>query len=99
MSTEGKLTIYKALVRPHVEYGAEVVDAGAWEEAEEMQRWVGKRILLAGKRIPDEVVQGELGLLSLRGRRAMLRLTSGQDIANEERTVGEAGIRGGEGGT
>ena len=25
MSTEGKLTIYKALVRPHVEYGAEVV--------------------------------------------------------------------------
>ena len=74
MSTEGKLTIYKALVRPHVEYGAEVVDAGAWEEAEEMQRWVGKRILLAGKRIPDEVVQGELGLLSLRGRRATLRL-------------------------
>ena len=52
MSTEGKLTIYKALVRPHVEYGAEVVDAGAWEEAEEMQRWVGKRILLAGKSQP-----------------------------------------------
>ena len=40
-----------------------------------MQRWVGKQFLLAGKRIPDEVVQGELGLPSLRGRRAMLRLT------------------------
>ena len=53
----------------------EVMDPGEWGEAEKLQRWVGRRILGVGKRVADAVVQGELGLLSMKGRRMLLRLT------------------------
>ena len=65
---------YFGLVRPYLEYGAEVWGDFEWKEAEALQRQVGKRILRVSKNTANEVVMGELGWLSLKGRRMMLRL-------------------------
>ena len=48
---KGRLTVRAAcgvwitLVRPILEYGAEILGAGEWEEAEKLQREMAKRIL------------------------------------------------------
>jgi hypothetical protein len=65
---------YFGLVRPYLEYGAEVWGDFEWKEAEALQRLVGKRILRVNKNTSNEVVVGELGWLTLKGRRTMLRL-------------------------
>ena len=88
MTTKGKSNIYNALVRPHLEYCAEILatEQGlGWEEGEELQRWVGKRILGSGKHLANEAVQGELGWMSLRGRRVMLRLSFWGKVLNMEK--------------
>jgi len=88
MTTKGKSNIYNALVRPHLEYGAEILATEhglGWEEGEELQRWVGKRILGSGKHLANEAVQGELGWMSLRGRRVMLRLSFWGKVLNMEK--------------
>ena len=77
MTVKGLLNIWSALVRPYLEYGAEVWPSGrdqVWAEAELIQRKMGRRILRCSKNTPVEVIQGELGWMSLAGRRAMLRL-------------------------
>jgi hypothetical protein len=77
MTVRGLQNVWTALVRPYLEYGAEVWPSERdhlWPEAELIQRKMGKRILACSKRTPDEVVQGELGWMSLAGRRMMLRL-------------------------
>ena len=66
--------MWKTLVRPVLEYGAEVWGGDDWEEAEVVQRQMGKRILNVSDYTANEVVMGELGWLSLKARRDMLRL-------------------------
>ena len=73
-SVKGLTGIYTGLVRPYLEYGAEVWGDFAWEEAEVLQRMIGRRILRLNKTVANEVVMGELGWLPLKARRMMLRL-------------------------
>ena len=53
--------IYTGLVRPYLEYGAEVWGdlEDDWPEAEELQRKIARRILRVSKRTSNEVVLGE----------------------------------------
>ena len=77
MTVKGLQNVWTALVRPYLEYGAEVWPSRrdqVWNEAELIQRKMARRILKCSKKTPAEVLQGELGWVSLAGRRAMLRL-------------------------
>ena len=67
-------SVWKTLVRPIVEYGAEICGEAEWEEAEKLQREMAKRILGLKESTNNEVVLGELGWWKLKARRDMLRL-------------------------
>jgi hypothetical protein len=73
MSVKGMISVWQALIRPHLEYAAEVLD-GKWEEAEAIQRQAGRRVLKVGMAVGNAAVIGELGWISMAGRRALLRL-------------------------
>ena len=45
LSVDAAKKIWMTLVRPILEYGAEVWGGEKWEEAEKLQREMGKRIL------------------------------------------------------
>lgn len=66
--------VWKALVRPVLEYGAVVWGDVKWNEAEAVQREMGKMILRCSSKMANEVVLGELGWWRLKGRRDLLRL-------------------------
>jgi hypothetical protein len=74
LSPKASCILYQALVRSILEFGAEIWGEGNWEEGEKIQREMGKRILGVSDRTPNEVVQGELGWWSLKGRRDYLRI-------------------------
>ena len=78
MSVKAQINMWNALIRPHLEYGAEVMNTERdfkWEEAEALQRQAARRILQVGRRTTNEVVLGELGWGLLIARRMMLRLS------------------------
>ena len=68
--------LWKSLIRPIVDWGAEVVtpSAKAMQALEVFQRSVGKKILGCPSRTPTAVVHGELGWMSMARRRDVLRL-------------------------
>ena len=66
--------VWNALVRPALEYGAVVWGDVKWEEAEAVQREMGKMILRCSSKMANEVVLGELGWWPLKARRDLLRL-------------------------
>ena len=66
--------VWNALVRSALEYGAVVWGDVKWEEAEAVQREMGKMILRCGSKMANEVVLGELGWWPLKARRDLLRL-------------------------
>jgi hypothetical protein len=74
LSVKAAEKVWKALVRPKVEYGAEIWGGGDWEEGEKLQRNMGKRILGLKESPTNEAVRGELGWWSLKARRDMMRL-------------------------
>ena len=77
MSVKCLVSVWTALIRPYLEYGAEVwcsEDDFVWEEAEKIQRKMARRILHCRKSTTNEAVLGELGWTSLKARRMMLRL-------------------------
>ena len=65
---------WQALVRPVLEYGAVVWGDVKWEQAEQVQREMGKIILRCSSKMANEVVLGELGWWTLKGRRDFLTL-------------------------
>ena len=65
---------WQALVRPVLEYGAIVWGDVKWEQAERVQREMGKMILRCSSKMANEVVLGELGWWTLKGRRDFLTL-------------------------
>jgi hypothetical protein len=73
LSAKGAKRLYEGLVRPVLEHAAEV-DSERWDEAEKLQRMAGRMCLGVGKDVPNEVVEGELGWWTVRGRREYLRL-------------------------
>jgi hypothetical protein len=67
--------VYKALVRPLLEYSAEVWSGSeTWPDAEELQLAMGKRILQCSRMTTGAAVRSELGWLSMEGRFQMLRV-------------------------
>jgi len=74
LSIKAQCGLYNTFVRPVLEYGAEVHGAKAWEEAERVQRWAGRIILGLSRRVPNAVIQGELGWWSVKARHDLLRL-------------------------
>lgn len=74
ISVKAGLQVWRALVRSRLEYAAVIWGDCKWEEAEAVEREMGKRILRCGDKMPNEVVLGDLGLWTLKGRRDMLRL-------------------------
>ena len=66
--------VWKVLVRPIAEYGAEIWGDVKWEEMEKIQRKMGKRILGLNQSTNNEVVLGEIGWWKMKARRDMLRL-------------------------
>jgi hypothetical protein len=91
VSVDSGIRIWQGLVRPVLEYGAEVwpMEAGNWEEADRLQRKMARRILGCQKNTPDEALRGELGWWTLKARRTMLRLRYWWKLANmgEDRLV------------
>ena len=71
------VSVWTALVRPLLEYGAEIwpgENSQQWKEADALQRKMAKRILDCRRTMPNEVVLGELGWPVLQARRVLLRL-------------------------
>ena len=52
---------WEVLVRPILEYASEVWGEGPWEEAEKLQREIGRLILGVPTQTPNEMVLGDLG--------------------------------------
>jgi hypothetical protein len=68
--------LWQALGAPVMQYGTEVWHPGKGEMAqlEMVQRQAGRRVLGCGTRMSDEVVRGELGWWTVRGRQAEAKL-------------------------
>lgn len=74
VSAKAMLRGWEVLVRPVIEYGAEIWGEKKWAEAEQLQFEMGRRVLGVSKKTTKEVVQGELGLGKVCYRRILLRL-------------------------
>ena len=79
LSAKAAINAWKALIRPVLEYGAEVIQysknaSGSWPEADQIQMQMGRRILGCHPRTANAAVKGDLGWQSLKARRDMLRL-------------------------
>ena len=76
MSMRGATSMWTALIRPHLEYGAEVINNhNGGRRRKKLARKGGRRVLRCGTRLPNDAVLGELGWMSMRGRRTFLRLS------------------------
>jgi hypothetical protein len=67
--------VYQALVRPLLEYTAEVVSITPWPHAEELQLTMAKRILQCPTRTSGVAAMGELGWQSMEARYQQLRVS------------------------
>jgi hypothetical protein len=88
-SVKALSNIWKTLIRPHLEYGAEVLDepgSGKWQEAERIQNKMGRKILRCGATTTTEAIRGDLGWISLRGRRWSRRINWWGRVVNMKRT-------------
>ena len=74
LGVEDCIRAWQALVRPVLEYGTVVWGDVKWEQAERVQREMGKMILRCSPKMANEVVLGELGWWTLKGRRDFLTL-------------------------
>ena len=76
-SVKAMISVWTTLIRPHLEYGAEIWPGesnSSWKEAEALQRAMARRILCCRSNIPAEVLRGELGWPLLENRRSLLRM-------------------------
>lgn len=60
--------VYKAMVRPLLEYCAEVWSVTPWKSAEQLQALMAKRILGVSSHCSNTAVRGELGWMKMDGR-------------------------------
>ena len=82
ISVKAMLRGWEVLVRPIIEYGAEIWGEKEWKEGERLQMEMGKRVLGVSVKTTNEVVQGELGLGRVKSRRVLLRLRFWYKIIN-----------------
>ena len=69
VSVRALLRGWQILVRPVLEYGAEIWGEKIWKQGELLQMEMGRRVLGVSNLTTREVVQGDLGLESIRSRR------------------------------
>jgi hypothetical protein len=74
LTVEAGMNIWNSLIRPNLEYGAEIWGDVTWEEAERIQLEVGRRILNVKAKTCDVFVRGELGWWTMKARRHELQL-------------------------
>ena len=74
ISAKAILRGWGVLVRPIMEYGAEIWGEKKWKEGEGLQNEMGRRVLGVSRLTTKEVIQGELGLQSVKSRRSFLRI-------------------------
>jgi hypothetical protein len=67
--------VFQALVRPLLEFAAEVVSITPWPGAEEIQLKMAKRILKCKQRTSDAAVMGELGWQKMEARYQQLQVS------------------------
>ena len=87
LSAKAAIGLWKALIRPVLEYGAEIWGESNWKESEILQRTMAKRILGMNEKTSNEAVLGDLGWWPLKDRRDMIRLRYWQSLLsmNENR--------------
>lgn len=83
LNVEFGVQLWKALIRPVLEYGCELWADEVWEQGEQLQRMVAKRILRCEDSTTNEAVLGELGWWTLKARSDMLRLRFWGKIVNK----------------
>ena len=66
--------VYKAMVRPLLEYCSEVWSVSPWPDAERVQTAMAKRILQCPGRTSDEAARGELGWMRMDARYQLARV-------------------------
>ena len=76
VSVRALLSEWQILVRPVLEYGAEIGAEQIWKQGEALQMEMG-RVLGVSNLTTREVIQGDLGLESIRSRRIVLHLGFG----------------------
>jgi len=74
LSVDSGEKLWQTLIRPTLEYGAEVWGGCDWQEAEKIQNTAGRTLLGLYRTTAVEVARGELGWLSLRARREIRQL-------------------------
>ena len=62
------IQVYKAMVRPLMEYCSEIWSVSPWEAAEKLQIMMAKRILGVSIRCSSEAARGELGWMKMDAR-------------------------------
>jgi len=82
ISARAMMRGWQVLVRPILEYGAEIWGEMNWKEGEDLQLEMGRRVLGVSKMTTKEVIQGELGLGKESSRRIELRIRFWSKIIN-----------------
>ena len=72
LNVKSCVKLWEHALRPVLEYGVETWGLGRWGQAERAQLEVGRRILGVSSKMSNELVRGELGWWSLKGRRDYL---------------------------
>ena len=74
LPVEASLRMWYYVVRPVLEFGAEVAGYSTWREAEFVQNEVGRQILGVSKSCATAAVRGEPGWWTLKARRELIML-------------------------
>jgi hypothetical protein len=69
------IQVYQAMVRPLLEYGAEIWSITPFQQADQLQLIMGKRILQCPTRTSSVGILGELGWMSMEARYQQLRVS------------------------
>ena len=75
LSAKAAVKMWKAVVRPVVEYAGEIWGSREWPKTERVQLEMGRKILGVSKFTASDVIRGDLGWWTLRARRDLARLT------------------------
>jgi hypothetical protein len=87
VTVRNAVMIWKVMVQSVLDYATEVFGGfkKKWEEAEKIARRMGKAILGVRKSTTNEVVMGELGWWTMKGRRDFLRLLYWREIVAKKK--------------
>jgi hypothetical protein len=87
VTVRNAVMIWKVMVQSVLDYATEVFGGfkKKWEEAEKIARRMGKAILGVRKSTTNEVVMGELGWWTMKGRRDFLRLLYWREIVSKKK--------------